>query len=375
MAGTEILDDLVSLEEGDPGGMLPAVEAFPRQCADALRLGRELETVPSAEGLARVAFLGMGGSAIGGDVLRVLLEEATGLSMSVHRSYRLPVTLGSDTLAVVASYSGNTEETISAFEDALYLGCRVLAVTSGGELLKRARVSGLPCLVIPAGLQPRAALGYLSLAAAAVMERMGLLQGFVKVASETVSCLEDKAEEWGRISVTGKNFAKQLARRLVGRVPVVYGTESLLGVAAYRWKCQFNENAKVPAFCHVLPEMNHNEIVGWHELNDVTRRAEAIFLLEEDDDPRIARRVEVTAELLRDRVGGVTVIRVGGRTRTEKLFGAMYLGDFVSVYLALLNGVDPTPVESIALLKERMAREERGEPGEDGSGIGGGEGV
>lgn len=357
MAETEILDDLVALEEGDPGGMLPAVEAFPRQCAEALRLGRELEALPSADGLARVAFLGMGGSAIGGDVLRILLEEAAGLPMSVHRSYRLPVTLGADTLAVVASYSGNTEETVSAFEDALYLGCRVLAVTSDGELLKRARVSGLPCIVIPAGLQPRAALGYLSLTVAAVMERMGLLQGFMKVAGETVSYLEDKREEWGRLSLTGKNFAKQLARRLMGRIPVIYGTESLLGVAAYRWKCQFNENAKVPSFCHVLPEMNHNEIVGWHELDEFSRRVETIFLVEEDDDPRIMKRVEVTAELLRDRVGGVTVIRVGGRTRTEKLFGAMYLGDFVSVYLALLRGVDPTPVESIALLKERMARE------------------
>jgi len=352
------LDDVLVLEERDPGGMLPAVEAFPRQCKEALRLGRELPSLPPADGLGRVAYLGMGGSAIGGDVLRILLEEATGLTMSVHRSYRLPVTLGADTLAVVASYSGNTEETISAFEDAVYLGCRVLVVSSDGELLKRARVSGLPYVTVPPGLQPRAALGYLSLAAAVVMERMGLLQGFVKVASDTVAHLEDKVEEWGRLSATSKNFAKQLAHRLAGKIPVVYGTESLLGVAAYRWKCQFNENAKTPSFCHVLPEMNHNEIVGWHGLDDLTRRVETIFLLEEDDDSRVAKRVEATAELLRDRVGGVTVIRVGGRTRTEKLFGAMCLGDFVSVYLALLNGVDPTPVESIALLKERMARED-----------------
>lgn len=352
------LDDVLVLEERDPGGMLAAVESFPRQCSEALRMGRELLDLPSGEGVSRIAYLGMGGSAIGGDILRVLIEEATGLTVSVHRSYRLPALLGPDTLAVVASYSGNTEETLSAFGDAVYLGCRMLVLTSGGELLERARGYRFSSVVLPPGLQPRAALGYLFLPAAAVIERMGLMQGFIRVAYEAVEYLEEKALEWGRLTSVNRNFAKQLARRLKGKVPVIYGTENLLGVAAYRWKCQFNENSKVPAFYHVLPEMNHNEIVGWHKLDEFTRRVEVIFLLEEDAHPRLAKRVEITAEILRDRVGGVTVLRVGGRTRTEKLLGAIQLGDFVSTYLAILNGVDPTPVESIALLKERMAQED-----------------
>ncbi len=351
------LDDLQALEEKDPGGMLEAVESFPRQCAEALRLGREITRLPSREGIGRLAYLGMGGSAIGGDVLRVLVKEDMGLPFTVHRNYRLPATLGPDTLVVAASYSGNTEETLSAFEDAVHLGCRILVLTSGGTLMERAREKGFPCMNIPGGLQPRAALGYLSLPAAVVLERLGLLEGFIKVAHEAVDFLEGKARDWGRLSSTGRNFAKQLARRLAGKVPVVYGTEGLLDVAAYRWKCQFNENSKVPSFHHSLPEMNHNEIVGWHRLDDLTRKVEAIFLVEEDAHPRLAKRVEITAEILGERVGGVTVIRVGGRTRVEKLFGAMYLGDFVSAYLALLNGVDPTPVEVITLLKERMARE------------------
>ncbi|MBC7229282.1 MAG: bifunctional phosphoglucose/phosphomannose isomerase [Actinobacteria bacterium] len=351
------LDDVMALGEMDPGGMLAAIEDFPRQCAEALGIGRDAPELPAAEGISRVAFVGMGGSAIGGDILRALLEDVVGMPMSVHRSYRLPSLLGPDTLAVFVSYSGNTEETLSALDDAVYLGCKVLVLTTGGKLLERARANRFPALLVPGGLQPRAALGYLSLTAAAAMERMGLIQGFTRVAHETAEALRGKGEQWGRLSPLERNFAKQLAVRLRGKVPVIYGVEGILSVAAYRWKCQFNENSKVPAFCHALPEMNHNEIVGWHALDDHARRVEAIFLAEEDDASRVAKRVEITADLLREKVGGVTVLRVGGGTRTERLFSAIHLGDFVSAYLAVLNGVDPTPVEVITLLKERMAAE------------------
>ncbi|MBN2026152.1 MAG: bifunctional phosphoglucose/phosphomannose isomerase [Actinobacteria bacterium] len=357
MADGVNLDDVMALEERDPGGMLAAIESFSKQAAEALRLGRDALDLPSSEGLKNIAFVGMGGSAIGGDILRTLLEDAVGMPITVHRSYRLPSLLGPDTLAVFVSYSGNTEETLSALEDAVYLRCRIFAITTGGELLERARGHRFPYTVVPGGLQPRAALAYLSLPATVVLEKMGLLQGFARVAHETVDFLQAKREDWGRLTPLARNFAKQLATRLHGKIPVIYGTEGILSVAAYRWKCQFNENSKNPAFCHTLPEMNHNEIVGWHVQDDFSRRVEVIMLVEEDDASRVAKRVEVTADILQDKVGGVTVIHVGGRTRTEKLFSAIHLGDFVSGYLALLNGVDPTPVESIALLKERMAQE------------------
>ncbi len=353
------LDDVMAMENGDPGGMLAAIESFPRHCQDALRLGREHLDIPEAEGLKRITYVGMGGSAIGGDILKSLLEDALAMPVDVYRSYRLPSMLGSDTLAVFTSYSGNTEETLSALDDAIYLGCRIMAVTTGGVLLEKVRGYRFPALVVPAGLQPRAALAYLCLPAAAVLERMGFLQGFTKVAYEAAEFLQGKRDDWGRLTPVDRNFAKQLALRLRGKVPVIYGTEGLMSVAAYRWKCQFNENSKAPAFSHTLPEMNHNEIVGWHTPDDFSSKVEVIFLAEEEEgESRVARRVEVTAEILQDKVGGVTVIHVGGRTRTDKLFSAIHLGDFVSAYLALLHGVDPTPVESIALLKERMAGED-----------------
>ncbi len=351
------LDDVVVMSDRDPGGMLAVMESFPKQCSEALRLGRDMLDIPAVEGIKRVAFVGMGGSGIGGDILRSLLEEAAGLTISVHRSYRLPSILGPDTLVVMVSYSGNTEETLTALDDAIYLGCKIMAVTSGGTLLEKARGRNFPVVVVPGGLQPRAALGYLTLPQTVVMEKMGLMQGFVKTAYESVDCLKEKKEEWGRLTPTSRNFAKQLALRLYEKIPVIYGTDGMLAVAAYRWKCQFNENSKVPAFCHTIPEMNHNEIVGWHNLDDITRKVEAVFLTEEGDTSRVARRVEITAELLQDRVGGVTVIHVGGRSRTEKLLSAIQLGDFTSAYLALLNDVDPTPVEVISTLKQRMAEE------------------
>jgi glucose/mannose-6-phosphate isomerase len=352
------LDDVMQLEEKDPQGMLSMVESFPNQCLEALHLGRDMLDVPEADGIKKVAFVGMGGSGIGGQVMRSLLEEPTGLPISVHRSFRIPSILGPDTLAIIVSYSGNTEETLASLEDVIYLGCRIMVVTSGGQLLEKSRGYRWPTIMVPAGLQPRAAMGYLSLPAAVVIEKMGLLQGFVKVAHQCVDYLKEKKEEWGRLSSANRNFAKQLATRLQGKIPVIYGTDGIMSVAAYRWKCQFNENAKIPAFNNVVPEMDHNEIVGWNELDEFSRRVELIFLSEEEHDERLEKKVEVTAQMLQERVGGVTMIHVGGNTRTEKLFSTMYLGDFVSTYLALLNDTNPVPVDIITELKERMAQVE-----------------
>jgi glucose/mannose-6-phosphate isomerase len=357
------MDDVMHLEQGDPGGMLAAVESFPEHCAEGLRLGRELERIPPSEGIEGVAFVGMGGSGIGGAILRVLLEEAAGVPISIHRSYRLPSMLGEGTLTFVVSYSGNTEETLAAFDDAVYLGCRVVAVTSGGALFEKARGRRFPVVQVPGGMQPRAALGYLTFPAAAVMERMNLVRGFMKVVYEALEHLKKRRNDWGRLAPEEKNFAKQLARRLENRIPVVYGTEGIMEVAAYRWKCQFNENSKAPSFHGVLPEMDHNEIVGWSKSNEFTRGMEAVFLVDGDEDPRVLRRVEITSEIIGETAGGVTVIHVDGRTRTEKLLSAVYLGDFVSTYLALLRGVDPTPVESIVRLKKRMAEEKEAAEG------------
>jgi len=351
------LDDVGMMSELDPSGMLPVVEDFPQQCREALRLGAEVEELPEATGLQRIAVLGMGGSGISGDVVKALLEPDMGMPVSVHKSYTIPAHYGPETLVFAVSYSGNTEETLAAEEQAAAQGCRLVAVTSGGTLLERARAAGYPAVLLPGGFQPRAALGYLSISIGTVLERMGLAPGFAQAAEGAMRHLQEKRAQWGRAEPERSNFAKQLARRLAGNIPVIYGSDGLLAVVVYRWKCQLNEIAKVPAFCNVLPELDHNEIVGWKQLPDLTRRVEAIFLVGRNEHPRVARRVEITADLIRDNLAGVSVLHIGGDSALEKFFGAAYLGDFVSCYLALLNREDPTPVERITELKRRMAEE------------------
>ncbi len=351
------LDDVAMMSELDPAGMLPAVEDFPQQCREALRLGEEVGGLPDAAGITRVAVLGMGGSGISGDVTKALLEPDMGIPVSIHKSYTIPKYLGPETLVFAVSYSGNTEETLAAGEQAAAQGCRLVVVTSGGTLLERAQTGGYPAVLLPGGFQPRAALGYLSLSIGKVLERMGLAPGFSPAVEGAISHLVAKGAQWARTEPEKSNFAKQLARRLYGKLPVIYGSDGLLGVVVYRWKCQLNEIAKVPAFCDVLPELDHNEIVGWKQLPDLTRSTEVIFLLARDEHPRVAKRIEITADLIRDNLAGVSVLHIAGSSPMEKFFGAAYLGDFVACYLALLNREDPTPVERISELKRRMAEE------------------
>lgn len=355
MEPTISLDDVRIYKELDPGGMIEAVEGFPDQCLEARRLASEPGALPYPEEIREIAILGMGGSAIGGDVIRVLLEEEIRRRINVHRGYRLPGFYAQETLVFAVSYSGNTEETLSAVEQAAAQGCRIVALTSGGSLLAMARDRDWPAVEVPMGMQPRAALAYLTIPIAVVMERIGLVSSFSQQLEEAVESMRKRVSCWGRIQPQEQNFAKQLAARLCGKIPVVYGTEGPLSVAAYRWKCQFNENSKSPAFHHVLPEMNHNEVVGWDRLDDFTRRVEAIFLVDEEGDARMIRRVEITSELIKENLGGVSVVHVRGNSPVEKLFVSILLGDFVSVYLALLRGKNPTPVEKISELKEQLS--------------------
>lgn len=350
------LDDVGTYDRLDPSGMTREVEGFPEQCSQALKAVRDMVDVPDAEGISEIVVLGMGGSAIGGDLLRELMQNALGMPVTVHRGYCPPSYHSSRTLVFAVSYSGNTEETLTALDHLVYLGCRIVAVTSGGVLLQKAEGFRWPLIRVPGGMQPRAALPWLSLPMAVLLERMGLTQGFTRVLEQAIVKLRSRAAGWGRLQPAASNFAKQLALRLHGKIPVIYGMEGPLSVAAYRWKCQINENSKQPAFFHVLPEMNHNEIVGWELPGDLAHRAEAVFLLDEEENPRTVHRMRFTSELIKEDVGGVSFIHVSGASRTEKLLSAILLGDFVSVYLALLNGQDPTPVERISRLKQLMSQ-------------------
>ncbi|HHW09481.1 MAG TPA: bifunctional phosphoglucose/phosphomannose isomerase [Firmicutes bacterium] len=354
------LDNLEWLAERDPSGMLSLVEGLPAQCREAERIARS-HPLPDWPRPEHVVVLGMGGSAIGGDLIRALAESEAGVPVLVNRDYSLPRFVGPGSLVIASSYSGNTEETLSAYRQARERGAKIVAICTGGELARLAAADGFPMIRIPGGLMPRAAIGYSFVPLLVLFERLGFLPGQREALAEMYQVLEEQAGQFGRSSPVSANPVsanpvKELAWKLVGCIPLVIGSQGWKGTVAYRWKCQINENAKAPAFWNVFPEMNHNETVGFEAPEELVRRIHVILLRDEEDPPQIARRVDVTKELLSGRVAGITEFYTRGKSAVAKLFSLVYPGDFTSVYLACLHGVDPTPIKAIDRLKAELSK-------------------
>lgn len=353
-----ILDDAGATARIDPAGMLGMVGTIPAQVREAWTISRPL-TLPGDHARATaVAVLGMGGSAIGGDLVRSIWSDRLRLPVEVVRGYDLPAWAGPSSLVVAGSYSGATEETLSAVEAAFARRCPVAVITTGGPLAAVAERASLPMLRFPGGGQPRAAVGYAVTLLAGLLERAGVLElGDAEV--EGAAAAADRAfAAWGPAVPTADNLAKQLAWDLYDRLPVIEASGPLAAVAR-RWKTQLNENGKTMAVWEELPEANHNTVVG--HPNPVTIRDHqlVIFLGSSLDHPRNALRARLSAALVGDAGIGYRTIAIDGDGRFAQALAAIVLGDLVSVYLALLYGVDPTPVETIASLKAALAAAER----------------
>lgn len=351
--GQATLDDPAAIRAADPEGMLTVVAELGTQLRQGFDLGRDGTGLPSAEGLRSVAVCGMGGSGIVGDVLRASSAERLPVPVVVVKGYGLPAFCGKDTLVLAVSYSGQTEETLAAYAQAVAAGCRVIVVASGGELAALARADGVPQVAVPGHVPaPRAALGYLAGAAMGVLEAIGLEADARTDVGRISDALEALASELGPDRPAAVNRAKSLALWLLGRTPVVWGSEGAGEVAALRWKTQFNENAKLPAFHAVLPELDHNEIEGW---TAGTGRPFGLVVLRHSlEHPRIAARVAATMQAIAGSGLESREVAAVGSTPMEILFSLVLLGDFVSTYLAVLRGVDPMPVRVLARLKERL---------------------
>jgi glucose/mannose-6-phosphate isomerase len=335
----------------DPSGQLDEVLGLPEHLRDALwRVESAIMNEWDTPGGLVVA--GMGGSAIGGALARAALGDHASRPIFVTRAYGLPPWTTPDTTVLCASYSGNTEETLACYESAGALGAQRVVATTGGRLAEMAREDGVPVIPLPGGFQPRAAVAYMTVAALEVAALCGAGPRLTSEIDVAASHTEQLVAEWGP-DAPEDSLAKEIARGLLGTAPVIYGA-GLTAPIAYRWKTQINENAKQPCFFHELPELDHNELVGWEGAPDVGRFS-AVFLDDCDAHPRVKARMELTERLIADAAVASFRSETRGETTVERVTSLVLLGDLVSLYLAALRGVDPGPVRLIEQLKTELA--------------------
>ena len=350
---TPITEELsrASIARVDPSDQLGDVLALPEHLRDALwRV--ESAIMEDFDTSAGLVVAGMGGSAIGGALARAAMGDHASRPIFVTRAYGLPPWTTPDTMVLCSSYSGETEETLACYESGGALGATRTVVTTGGRLAEMAREDGVPVIPLPGGFQPRAAVAYGIVASLEVAALCGAGPRLTSEIDVAASHTEQLVAEWGP-EAPEDSLAKTIARGLHGTTPVIAGA-GLTNPIAYRWKTQINENAKQPAFSNELPELDHNEIVGWEGARELGRFS-AVFLDDSDAHPRLKERMELTERLIADNAAASFRLETRGQTAIERVISLMLLGDLVSIYLAALRGVDPGPVKVLDELKAALA--------------------
>ena len=342
----------------DSLGFLDAVAGLPEQLVaahQAAGAALRAEALPAADAIHNIVVMGMGGSGIAGDVLAAVANGTLPVPVTVMKQYRTPAFVGPHTLAFAVSYSGGTEETLSMTTGALDAGAQVVAVSSGGELADLVRARGGLHVGCPPGYMPRAALGALVAPLFVTLLRMGLLPNAHDLLVGAQRQLARRRDQCARPVTGAANPARELARKIGRTIPLIYGGGALGAVAAMRWKADVNENAKAPAFWNTHPELDHNEICGFGQHGDVTRQILTLVELRHGfEHERLEPRFAGTRTQVEECVSQVLEVRSEGDGRLAHLLDLMYLGDWVSCYLALENDVDPGPIPAIAALKASM---------------------
>lgn len=352
-----ILDDLNKVKQIDRENILKVGKNFYSQLLEARDISEKVDLKKiKMRTYSGIAFLGMGGSGFTGDIIKDLVKDDTGFPVMVVKSYNLPSFISDEWLVVSVSYSGNTEETVSASYQALERGSEVIFVTSGGKLEDMAKDYNKCIIKIPSNFQPRAAIGYLFFSTFLVLNYLKIFNIPEKDIEEALNIIKEKCRLYEPRMPSGENFAKSIALSIGDNLPIIYGTDGFLSSVAFRWKCEINENAKTPSFWAEFPELNHNETVGWERLKNVTEKFVLIVFREKDEDLRIKTRIETTVKLIKDNFSEVIEILVEGKSKLSRALSTMYLGDMVSIYLAVLHGIDPTPVEKINVLKAELSK-------------------
>lgn len=336
----------------DSVGMFDLAAALPEQVAAAAALGAEVEGLPSHEDIENVVVLGMGGSGIGGDIVAAVAGPFMSVPVTVVKGYEAPSFVGPGTLCFAVSYSGNTEETLEAAQAAVESGAQLVVLSTGGALAELAASIGAPHLVLPDIPMPRAGVGAVSIPTLVVLEQVGLFPGGRQYIADAVAQLHRRRDKL----IQDGNPAQHLAREIGRTIPIAYGGDALGATAAYRFKCQVNENAKAPAFSAEVPEMCHNEICGWGQHGDVTRQTMTVVRFRHDfEHPQVSRRFELTYDILDEVVHAVLDVQAEGEGALAQLFDLIIQGDFVSLHMAVEAQVDPGPIPVLVALKEALA--------------------
>jgi glucose/mannose-6-phosphate isomerase len=349
------LDDAKTYQKLDPDGMLARIKELPMQCKQAWKGIMDFPLPDNYREVDKVVVLGMGGSAIGGDLVRTLVQAESRIPVIIHRDYGLPAFVDDNTLLIASSYSGNTEETLSGFEAALKTGAKKIAMTTGGKLAETAAANYVPVFKIEYRAQPRAALGHSFLPTLGVMQKLGFIKDKSADVDEAVQVLENISAKLDEKSVLKSNPAKKIAQRLYGCLPVIYGA-GIAAEAAHRWKTQMNENGKAWCFYEIFPELNHNATVGFPMPKEVASKIRVILLRSPTFNRRINLRYEVTCELLKQAGVAYEFVDGEGKNLLSQMMSLVMTGDFVSYYLAILYNVDPSPVKVISYLKGRLEK-------------------
>ncbi len=350
-----MLDDLEIISKIDKSGMIDTLTGFPEQIKETMDIMNSTD-LNSFFKIDNVIVSGMGGSAISGDILQSLLRNKFDIPIFVNRAYNLPKWANKNTLVLSQSYSGNTEETLSSFKHAYQKKCKIIGISSGGKLQEYCEKRDISHIGIPPGFAPRAATAYMLFSAILSIKKTGLLENNIESEIEETLEITDELRNSNKKTVPEKdNFSKQIAKMIAGTIPQVYGWE-IYNPIAKRWCTQFNENSKIIARYDSVPECNHNDIVGWSQNHKISKKFSCLLFRDEKiESIYISKRLNFMKTLFKDVAANVVEIQIKGKKTLSKMMYAMYLGDFVSCYLAILNGIDPTPVDIITELKGALA--------------------
>jgi len=335
--------------------MLDGLARFPEQIKEALTIAEAVQRFNFLK-IDNVVVAGMGGSAISGDIMLSLFRDKLDVPLIVNREYDLPKWVNKDTLVICISYSGNTDETLSSFKIASQKKCKILCISTGGKLQDLAEKRGIPFIKIPAGIQPRAATAYLLFPSIIFLKKIGLLKTAIETdIEETIAVTTDFVTLNKKEVPEENNLAKQLAKKIFNTIPQIYGWGVYTPIAI-RWRHQLNENSKIIARSDIIPECNHNDIVGWSGNPDISKQFSCILFRDKDEETiDMTTRLNFMRDLFRNTAGKVIEVSPKGKSQLAKMIYLMCLGDFTSCYLAVLRGINPSPVNIITELKKRLA--------------------